>query len=207
MAGTTTETITYEGMDTLQAFIKAVPGRAMGYLKQEVYLVVTEAFNESQKEVPVATGMLRGSGDVGIDTSSDAQLIVYIGYGGPSASYALSVHENLAAHHAPPTKAKYLEDPVNRALTRMPSRMQADIEGALLGNLPGAPNMEEAGQAAARAKEETRLRARISRARAGMHPHPMSDAEIHRALQTIDKGRALERQGKRGIRRYYRSTE
>lgn len=41
-------------------------------------------------------------------TIRDSNVECVVGY---SAAYALPVHENLTAYHAPPTQAKYLEQP------------------------------------------------------------------------------------------------
>lgn len=76
-----------------------------------------EIFEESQEEVPEATGALKGSGFIETEGRK-----VIIGYGRsdqPGASgkvpkqYMVAVHERLDTYH-PKGKAKFLEDPVNR---------------------------------------------------------------------------------------------
>src|SRR3990167_2541856 len=72
---------------------------------------------------PVDTGALRSSGHVQ-DQSSASVVRIVLGFGGPSAGYAVYVHENLHAHH-PVGQAKFLETPFNESL--------ADLERALRG--------------------------------------------------------------------------
>jgi hypothetical protein len=69
-----------------------------------------------QTFVPVDTGALRSSGHVEpVRFTGRATIEVSLGYGGPSAAYALEVHENLNSHHAY-GQAKYLETPVRLAV-------------------------------------------------------------------------------------------
>jgi hypothetical protein len=64
----------------------------------------------SQQIVPIDTGNLRGTADthnIGGE-GFDADIVVHYGAG---AAYAVYVHENLDARHAPGKTAKYLERP------------------------------------------------------------------------------------------------
>lgn len=75
----------------------------------------------SQREVPVDTGTLKSSGQVGMPERGPTAIEVTLGYGygeavNPktgeiAAEYAVPVHERVFVKHAPPTKAKFLEDP------------------------------------------------------------------------------------------------
>ena len=59
---------------------------------------------------PIDTGHLRSTGQVIIDGDGYAT-VATVGY---SADYAIYVHENLEAHHKPPTQAKFLSDVYRR---------------------------------------------------------------------------------------------
>jgi len=179
--------LTWEGLNSLQAIVKTGPVTTGAMILNELIDAAYEAFAQSQHEVPVRTGALKGSGSVVIDGNE-----VDIGYGGPSAGYALHVHEDLTAHHRPPTKAKFLEDPVNRVMAGMESRIQAKVEGAIVGILPSAPHQLQAqGMRDAVQEHATRTRERRGRGRGitPAIPRPMTPDQIHEALGIIDTGR------------------
>lgn len=68
-------------------------------------------FSESQLEVPVDTGLLKSTGKIQPIQRNDDGIETAITY---TTDYALWVHERLEIRHKPPTKAKYLEDPMKR---------------------------------------------------------------------------------------------
>jgi len=87
----------------------------------------------SQKLVPVRTGALRNSGQVVMEQQGDTYQVV-IGYGGPAIGYAVKVHEDPNARHAPPTQWKFLEGPLLYAAShgmdaRIASRARAILNG------------------------------------------------------------------------------
>lgn len=96
-----------------------------------LYLEANDAFNESQIEVPVDLGVLQSSGHVTLPEWAGHQVTISIVYGGASANYAVYVHEDLEARHDPPTKAKYLEDPVSRASMTMAARLGERVRSYL----------------------------------------------------------------------------
>lgn len=70
-------------------------------------------FNRSQELVPVKTGALKSSGYIAT-RQSRGRSVGEVGYGkGNVPPYAVFVHENLDAQHAPPTQAKFLEQAVD----------------------------------------------------------------------------------------------
>ena len=79
---------------------------------------------ESLEEVPVRTGQLRRSGAVNEPRKQGRKIVIEFGYG---TDYAVYVHENLNNRHKPPTKAKYLEDPVKRNIRRIPELTHREI--------------------------------------------------------------------------------
>lgn len=86
-----------------------------------IYQAEVDIMYVSQTEVPVDTGTLRASGRVLEPERHGDTIVGTIGYGygeqvNPktgqlAAQYAVPVHERLDVRHAPPTKAKFLEDP------------------------------------------------------------------------------------------------
>ena len=86
---------------------------------------VQPIMEESQEEVPVDTGTLRDSNFISQPQREGNQVRVTFGYGGENdltnpktgqqaSEYMLAVHERLDLNHVV-GKAKFLEDPVNRA--------------------------------------------------------------------------------------------
>jgi hypothetical protein len=70
----------------------------------------------SQDEVPVDTGRLKNTGVVGAMRGRIGYIVAY------GTDYALPVHERTEVRHTV-GKAKYLEDPFNRAATGMTRRL------------------------------------------------------------------------------------
>lgn len=103
-----------KGMEHLKAVIELAGENARTQVPRAAFEVGHEAFADSQRECPVETGALRGSGHVKTPKVSASEIEIEIAYGGPAADYAIYVHEDLDAHHDAPTKAKFLEDPVKK---------------------------------------------------------------------------------------------
>ena len=96
-------------------------------LYAEAQLVMTRSKAEF---VPVDTGALRASGYVAKPAWSGSKVTVEMGFGGPSASYALKVHEDLETPHRTGS-AKYLETPYveaeNGMLVRIAERVSKEV--------------------------------------------------------------------------------
>lgn len=123
--------ITFTGLDKLAKLLSVGGQAATRATGRALRSEANAAFNESQRQVPVATGALRASGEVdGPNYLGNSELEVTIGYGGAAGPYALIVHENLEAHH-PVGKAKYLEDPVNEQIDGMAERIASRVDKAL----------------------------------------------------------------------------
>lgn len=83
---------------------------------------VQPIFDESQRQVPVKTHALKDSGFIDTSiTSKGARAVVAYGKGG-KPGYGVFVHEMVDYYHAPPTKAKFLEDPANAHMDEVPER-------------------------------------------------------------------------------------
>lgn len=94
-----------------------------GVLTREAEAVITAA---KQQYVPVETGALRASGFVAPPHVSGHRVAVVMGFGGPSAPYALIVHEDLTKRH-PVGSAKYLEIPFKARVAGMPAVVAARL--------------------------------------------------------------------------------
>jgi hypothetical protein len=112
--------------------VLAAGGRAAGEeVPAAVYEAANEILAESARQVPVEFGTLRASGHVTPPVSTANGMEVGISYGGAAHEYALIVHEDLEAHHRAPTKAKYLEDPVNQHAARVAQDIANAVERRL----------------------------------------------------------------------------
>lgn len=92
---------------------------------QGLYLFAEDVLAESRQIVPVDTGTLRDSAMVEEPIFNAVDITVTFGYalgdagytenpisGKAVGEYATDVHEMTELHHAPPTQAKFLEQPV-----------------------------------------------------------------------------------------------
>jgi len=104
--------IEWEGLDELKFALKNSPPYLTDIFEMALAEESAVIFARSQMLVPVATGVLKGSGYVTPVKRSGDVSYQDIGYGGPAASYAMWVHESFAKH-TEPTQRKYLERPVN----------------------------------------------------------------------------------------------
>lgn len=102
-----------------------------------MYAAELEIFAESQIQVPVDTATLKASGRVMEPEIIGDEMVGVIGYaygsavsprtGRPVWAYALPVHERTEVHHAPPTKAKFLEDPALAYISQYEGTLAAYI--------------------------------------------------------------------------------
>lgn len=92
-----------------------VDGAMAQVLNEEAQLI----FRDSQRLVPVKTGVLRASGQIVPPRKKGNNWEVVIGYGGAASSYALEQHENLQYRHKQGKSAKYLEIPANQRASKM----------------------------------------------------------------------------------------
>jgi len=104
----------------LQAF---TPNAFATALFQEAQIEATEC----KKVTPVDTGALRASIFVENPKREGRKVSVAIVAGGPSAPYALIVHEDLEAHH-PHGEAKFIERPLRASAPHMGTRIAKRID-------------------------------------------------------------------------------
>lgn len=93
---------------------------AANALEAEAEIEMTEA----KRRTPVDTGALRASGHVGRAKRDAGEITVRLSFGGPSAPYAVYVHENLEAYH-PTGQAKFLEGTLAESAPHLASRVAA----------------------------------------------------------------------------------
>ena len=105
--------------------------------------VADAIMEDSLEECPLETGVLRRSARVFPLEGNGKELTVSFGYGYgdeinpirklPAAGYAVPVHEIIEHYHEPPTKAKFLEDPVLKHAFTLGATLDKDIREKLIG--------------------------------------------------------------------------
>lgn len=105
----------------LNALAAKVPQHVEAALREEAEIEMTEA----KKRTPVDLGPLRASGKV-TTTRAGLRITAELGFGGPSAPYAVYVHEDMDAHH-PVGEAKFLESTIKESAPYMPARVAASV--------------------------------------------------------------------------------
>lgn len=116
-------TVEVKGTKELQRALEKLGKQALPEAGKALYAEAELIMTDSKKQCPVDTGTLRSTGYVEQPEASGDQVTVQMGYGGPAAPYAIWVHERLDLRHNPPTKAKFLEDPVKAAAPKLPARL------------------------------------------------------------------------------------
>lgn len=87
----------------LRAAITQAGARAHTLTAQALYIEAERVMAKSKKEAPVGVdGVLRGSGFVELPKTLPGKgVVVYLGYGGAAAGYAVAVHEGTKPHFPP----------------------------------------------------------------------------------------------------------
>lgn len=134
-------TISYKGFAEAE---KTLQRLTSNILPVSLTSLVQSAENVMQlsKEVycPVDTGALRSSGTVLGELTKDAA-IVQMGYGGPSVSYAIYVHE-MNRHYRNGKVWKYLETPLKAESQKIMTKLAADIQEFLTSKGEGSVTVE-----------------------------------------------------------------
>lgn len=119
------------GVEKLEAALRASGRRANALGASALYEEAELVMGDAKEQTPVDTGALRASGHVAQPTTTGDRSVVEMGFGGAAAPYAVIVHEDLSAAHAPGTNAKYLERPLLAAVRGMASRMAKRIRSGM----------------------------------------------------------------------------
>jgi len=117
---------TKEMAAALAALVSAFPVSVADALEAEAEIEMTEA----KRRTPVKTGALKSSGHVQPAQVGAGGISVKLGFGGPAAPYALTVHEDLEAFHAV-GEAKFLEGPLREAAPYMAERIANRVKAKL----------------------------------------------------------------------------
>lgn len=130
------------GLEAIDLLLRKYPDEAEKALEAELYLEAQGIQTAATPLVPVDTGTLWNSWSIETKTlkiqgtkmqgdleDSPGPGEVFLGYGGPAASYALWVHE-IPANHDVGTW-KYLELPFNQAKSGFAQRVAAGMDGRL----------------------------------------------------------------------------
>jgi hypothetical protein len=115
------------GMDKvigrLQRIHDGLPDEMANALREEAKIELKEAIRRTPRD----TGALRRSGRVTEVKKGDRTCSVSIIFGGPTAPYAVYVHEDLEAYH-PVGQAKFLESVLLESRPHMAKRLAARIK-------------------------------------------------------------------------------
>ena len=111
-------------MGRLGQLARLAPSRFDYALQAEAEIIMTEA----KRRTPVRYGHLRASGFVEpVQAKGRRNVSVTLGFGGPSAPYAVYVHENLRASHKV-GQAKFLESAMNDAAPTLAQNIAARVQ-------------------------------------------------------------------------------
>jgi hypothetical protein len=103
--------------------VKKMPDEVGRALYQEAQIERTE----SMERTPVKEGVLKGSHEVQDPVIKGSDISVTIAVGGPSAPYAIIVHEDLEVWHEV-GQAKFLESTINESKPWMARRVGKRIQ-------------------------------------------------------------------------------
>lgn len=142
------------GDEEMQARLRQLANAAPGRMSQALRIEAEDVMTKSkQRYVPVDLNALRSSGHVKPVQRRGKDLSVTMAFGGPSAPYALAVHEHPSRHSPPAWRGKrpeqilsvrqrkpwvlspgggrgpkYLERPLKRAIPGMGFRIAKQLE-------------------------------------------------------------------------------
>lgn len=115
----------------LKADLERLKSQHQYAIASGLFQEMSEIMSESHDECPVKFGRLKATGQVEEPIIMSGRTSCRMGY---STKYAIYVHEILENYHAPPTKAKFLEDPVNRNIDKVPQFINRSI-AILMGGI------------------------------------------------------------------------
>ena len=113
-----------EMIATLKRIAAKFPDRVAAALYTEAQVIMTA----SKRLVPVETGILRASGQVAMPERNGRRISVTLSYGGAAEPYAIVQHESLDFKHPNGGQAKFLEQPLNEAMSDMNARLAARLQ-------------------------------------------------------------------------------
>jgi|WetSurSiteA1Bulk_404760.scaffolds.fasta_scaffold78569_3 hypothetical protein len=116
--------------DSIQMRLKVVFRSFKDQLVEALYEEAKIEMNEAKAICPYKTGALHDSGTVEypVISGDNVSCALHFGSSGKSNRYAVFVHENLDADHAPPTQAKFLEATLKASAPYMNKRIAKRID-------------------------------------------------------------------------------
>jgi len=119
--------IRIDGLDKLQATLKASSRKATTSLAGPLHLEAELIMTKSKQMTPVDLGVLRASGVVQRPDIDRNKVVVELGYGGAARAYALVQHERTDFRHTS-GQAKFLEKPVKEAKAGFGNRVARHLD-------------------------------------------------------------------------------
>lgn len=119
-----------KGTKEMRKALRRLGDRAEFAMKRALTTEAEKVMAKAKRLTPVDTGALRASGHVQPPVVRPGTIEVTLGFGGPSASYAVFVHERTELNHTV-GQAKYLEQPVNEAARGLADRLAAELRREL----------------------------------------------------------------------------
>lgn len=114
------------GVQELKRTLAALGNKADDGTKAALFTEAERIMGQSRPEVPVDSGVLRGSGHVSLPQRTASGVEVSFGYGGAAQAYARPQHERTDYTHTV-GKAHFLSDPVQRAASGLAGRLAATL--------------------------------------------------------------------------------
>lgn len=118
----------FTGTAQMTAKLNALAARFPQRVARALYQEALVELKEMKRRTPVDTGALRASEEVEEPTISGRDIAVRVTAGGPSAPYALIVHERLDVDH-PVGQAKFMESVIHESQPYMAQRIATRLEG------------------------------------------------------------------------------
>lgn len=145
------------GFKELTARLSRAPGKGHRALAKALYVEGQGLLHDTLPHVPVDLGALRASGEVSLPTIVGPLIEVEVGFGGPTAPYAIYVHEIpppppnsptqgppfgthaypmapgawVSAYHNPPTSWKFLQRTAFERMSGIDERVGLTVAVAL----------------------------------------------------------------------------
>lgn len=117
-----------EGLKTVLTAHKKAKDKTAIAIDEGLLKAAQMVFTASQKLVPVDTGLLKSSGKVEKGSGKGFSASASVVYDAP---YATVVHEDLQAHHNPPTQARYVSAAIAKVRGSIATMMKRDVQIAL----------------------------------------------------------------------------
>ena len=125
--------VKWDGMDKYLRLLYTAGPHGLKALAVGLTDEANAAFYQSQKEVPVKFGVLKGSGNVIPPSIIGDEVLVEVVYGGNAKKYAKIQHDSPDFKHPRGGKAFYLRDPVEARRAGFERRLGVKIEAMLRG--------------------------------------------------------------------------